>query len=74
MLSNFLIGMNETNLTQRARSTDVNASHIFSSKGYDENFEKWGNLLTLSLQNRDESQSDKSEKTKSFIAETKSRL
>ena len=35
---------------------------------------KWGNLLTLSLQNRDESQSDKSEKTKSFIAKTKSCL
>ena len=44
------------------------------SKGYDENFEKWGNLLTLSLQNRDESQSDKSEKTKIFIAKAKSRL
>ena len=32
--------MNETNLTQHGRNTDVNASGIFFSKGYEENFEK----------------------------------
>ena len=37
--------MNETNLTQHGRSTDVNASEIFFSKGYEENFQKRGNLL-----------------------------
>ena len=37
--------MNETNLTQHGRSTDVNASEIFFSKGYEENFKKRGNFL-----------------------------
>ena len=37
--------MNETNLTQHGRSTDVNASEIFSSEGYEENFKKRGNFL-----------------------------
>ena len=32
--------MNETNLTQRVKSTDINALKIFFSKGYEENFEK----------------------------------
>ena len=32
--------MNETNLTQHGRSTDINALEIFFSKGYEENFEK----------------------------------
>ena len=32
--------MNETNLTQHGRSTDVNASEIFFSEGYEENFKK----------------------------------
>ena len=41
------------------------------SKGYDENFEKRGNLLTISLQNRYKWQSDKSEKSNGFIAEQK---
>ena len=36
--------MNETNLTQHGRSTDVNASEIFFSEGYEENFQKRGNL------------------------------
>ena len=36
--------MNETNLTQHDRSTDVNASEIFFSEGYEENFQKRGNL------------------------------
>ena len=40
-------------------------------KGYDENFEKRGNLLTISLQNRYKWQSDKSEKSNGFIAEQK---
>ena len=44
---------------------------IISSEEYDENFEKRGNLLTISLQNRDKWQSDKSEKSNSFIAEQK---
>ena len=44
---------------------------IILSEEYDENFEKRGNLLTISLQNRDKWQSDKSEKSNSFIAEQK---
>ena len=32
--------MNETNLTQHDRSTDVNASEVFFSEGYEENFKK----------------------------------
>ena len=44
---------------------------IILSEEYDENFEKKGNLLTISLQNRDKWQSDKSEKSNSFIAEQK---
>ena len=40
MLANWWIGMNETNLTQRVKSTDINALKIFFSKGYEENFEK----------------------------------
>ena len=37
--------MNETNLTQHERSTNVNASEIFFSEGYEENFKKRGNFL-----------------------------
>ena len=37
--------MNETNLTQRVKSTDINALKIFFSKGYEENFEKRGIYL-----------------------------
>ena len=37
--------MNETNLTQHGRSTDINALEIFFSKGYEENFEKKGIYL-----------------------------
>ena len=44
---------------------------LILSKGYDENFEKRGNLLTISLQNRYKWQSDKSEKSNGFIAEQK---
>ena len=44
---------------------------IILSEEYDEIFEKRGNLLTISLQNRDKWQSDKSEKSNSFIAEQK---
>ena len=49
-------------MTQHAWSIDVNAPEIFLSIGYKENFEKRGNLLTLSLQNRDEWQSGKNER------------
>ena len=44
---------------------------LILSKGYDEYFEKRGNLLTISLQNRYKWQSDKSEKSNGFIAEQK---
>ena len=37
--------MNETNLTQRVKSTDISALKIFFSKGYEENFEKKRNLF-----------------------------
>ena len=44
--------MNETNLTQHGRSTDINALEIFFSKGYEENFEKKRNVLrTTSFHN-----------------------
>ena len=44
---------------------------LILSKGCDENFEKRGNLLTISLQNRYKWKSDKSEKSNGFIAEQK---
>ena len=36
--------MNETNLTQHGRSTDVNASEIFSPRDTKKTFKKRGNL------------------------------
>ena len=45
LLTNWWIGMNETNLTQHGRSTDVNASDVLYLKDKKKTLKKRGNLL-----------------------------
>ena len=45
LLTNWWIGMNETNLTQHGRSTDVNASHVLYLRDKKKTLKKRGNLL-----------------------------
>ena len=45
LLTNWWLGMNETNLTQHGRSTDVNASHVLYLRDKKKTLKKRGNLL-----------------------------
>ena len=45
LLTNWWIGMNETNLTQHGRSTDVNASDVLYLRDKNKTLKKRGNLL-----------------------------
>ena len=45
LLTNWWIGMNETNLTQHGRSTDVNASHVLYLRDKKKTLKKRGNFL-----------------------------
>ena len=45
LLTNWWVGMNETNLTQRGRSTDVDASQVLYLRDKKKTLEKRGNLL-----------------------------
>ena len=45
LLTNWWIGMNETNLTQHGRSTDVNASDVLYLRDQKKILKKRGNLL-----------------------------
>ena len=45
LLTNWWIGMNETNLTQHGRSTDVNASDVLYLRDKKKTLKKRGNLL-----------------------------
>ena len=45
VLTNWWIGMNETNLSQHGKSTDVNASHVLYLRDKKKTLKKRGNLI-----------------------------